>query len=277
MAVTIKYGSKRVDRTQKSTRTSITWQGTEAEIDAFSATLLFGSYTAGRGQLTDKNKSHAEGPIYNLDLTYTEDYDDSGNVVNSDTLTGPYTQKLQARMISMPLETHQNYRARWNYYLIGRNEYSSIIPLWWSTASDTFITPSAAEDSDYQNYRWVKALSEIPEPETGKLWAIVKYGTTVCRPTKPGVESYDKAFYVITETGEHKNKTQAGWATAILVNKIVSAPLLGDFGLTSTGYDWKVDDIDVSYNGKRWVANRTYTMSGDANGWDTELYDEYTE
>ena len=76
-------------------------------------------------------------------------------------------------------------------------------------------------------------------------------------------------------TGKHSSKNQAGWVASEAINSIVTKPSLGDFGLTAKlGGNWKVDNVEVYYDGKHWVASRTYTKSGDAKGWDQELYGE---
>ena len=45
-----------------------------------------------------------------------------------------------------------------------------------------------------------------------------------------------------------------------------------DFGLTPSGYNWKCDSAEISYNGKCWLATLTWTRSGNNKGWDPDIY-----
>ena len=95
-------------------------------------------------------------------------------------------------------------------------------------------------------------------------------------PTKPGVESFDYSTYQITEYGEYPNEKQAAWITNVMLNRIRTEPLLGDFGLgekLASGFNWKCEDASIDYNGKKWQAQMVWTLSGDANGWDSDLYE----
>ncbi len=276
MAVQWKYNSGSEDNSAKDNRKTEIWYGSEIEIDAFIAGLSIGTNYFGKGTLTNYRKHPAEGPIYEVELIYATTRDDYGNSIDADSATGPNSQRLSCRTISMPLESKRNrngslkYRTCWNYYLIGLGENYKIIPGWWSTATDTLIE----SETDRKNYRWVKSTAEIPTTaEEGNFWRIVKNDKTVCKPTKPGIESFDLAVYQITETGEHSKKDKAGWAATTAINSIVAKPSLGDFGLTALlGGNWKVDDAEVFYNGRKWIATMTHTKSGDALGWDTDLY-----
>lgn len=285
--ISIEHGTRQLDREQNQQRLSLTWIGPKDELDAYVATLTIGNWYEGMGQFTNWSISQNAGPLWELELQYVITYRDDGSIGNiddDDEASGPDTQTLQARTVSMPIETHFNYETRWNHFLAGRRykaangtvyDYTRIIPPWWSTATDPYIAPSI-ENNDIYNYRWVKSLDCLPMPDEDRneVWGVVKNPTTgvVCTPRKPGLETYDKTFYTITEIGEHRNKIAAGWATRALVNSIIASPLLGDFGLTPAGYNWKVDSIDVAYTGKRWRATRTYTRSGDRRGWDQDIY-----
>ena len=124
----------------------------------------------------------------------------------------------------------------------------------------------------------IETKDTIIDPVTGKsvtgLWGVCHTGDVWCVPTK-AADTYDWTVYTITETGKHSSKNQAGWVASEAINSIVTKPSLGDFGLTAKlGGNWKVDNVEVYYDGKHWVASRTYTKSGDAQGWDQELYGE---
>jgi hypothetical protein len=271
MALSIQHGSrsKRIDGVR--TESSVTWQGTFEEITAFQSTLEIGSIDPDLGTLTNISLAQRDGCIWNLTLDYKEVF---AVIDSGDKDKEPVEQELSATVMSVPIEAHPNYRTCWNHFLVAScnyegDNYTNQLPSWYYTARDPYLDPTT---KDGQNYRWVKQLSEAPPATKYIQWGIVKSGNTVCRPTKPGVTSYDKAYFVIKETGFHSKKSHAGWATRDLINTVVDKPLLGDFSLTRPGYNWKVDDIQVAFNGEEWVAVRTYTLSGDSNGWDPDLY-----
>jgi hypothetical protein len=114
------------------------------------------------------------------------------------------------------------------------------------------------------------------EPDdTGQYWQVVKAsGEYACRPQKLGVETWDCSTYTITEIKEFGRRDDAGSAASKRLNKIVAEPEYGDFGVTFTNCNWKIDSATVSYNGSKWIVTTTYTMSG-PGGWDSDLY-EYT-
>lgn len=94
---------------------------------------------------------------------------------------------------------------------------------------------------------------------------------TACKPQKPGVETYDKAVYTITEVSRYSSKSKAGWAVAQALNSVVSKPKKGDFSIKNKG-NWKVDSANVFYDGKKWCSRLVYTLSGDEKGWDEDIY-----
>lgn len=83
-----------------------------------------------------------------------------------------------------------------------------------------------------------------------------------------GVEYYDFAVFVVTETAKYRTASAAGSAVSKNINRITSPS--EDFGIS--GGDWKLDEVTVQYNGKNWLATSTYTRSGDSQGWDTDIY-----
>lgn len=108
---------------------------------------------------------------------------------------------------------------------------------------------------------WITSVSELPtEPDTeGNYWTILK------EPTKPGVDYYDVAYFVVTETAKYGSATAAGNAVSKNINTITSPS--NTFGISGS---WKYDDASISFNGKYWVATSTYTCSIDE--WDEDLY-----
>ena len=83
-----------------------------------------------------------------------------------------------------------------------------------------------------------------------------------------GVEYYDMACFVVTETAKYKSASSAGNAVSKNINRTVSPS--NDFGIG--GGNWKLDEVSVQYNGKHWYATSVYTRSGDSNGWDQDIY-----
>lgn len=272
MALSIQHGS-RVKRIEAGkTDTSITWQGTYSEVKQLQESLVVGDYYDGLGGLTKAELTQGEGVIWQLALDYTITLADlnTGNEEDGQ----PTEQELSAQLLSVPIEVHPNYRTNWNHFLVAAcyyegDNYTNRVPSWYNSAKDPYLDPMT---TDGKNYRWVKQLSEAPPATKYIQWGIVKSGNTICRPVKPGVTSYDKSTFVIKEIGYHSKKSMAGWATRDMLNTIVDKPLLGDFSITRPGYNWKVDDIQVTFAGGKWQASRTYTMSGDNNGWDRAIY-----
>lgn len=262
MAVRIQYQSNEETRGQDRQTTSITYYGPEQELKAFAASLKIGSTLTGiSGAISSIRVAQDEGDIWICEVGAEINYDDDGNPSDPTTATGPNSQRLSGSRLGLALEDHPKYHASWNHKLIANIKTVPVpaVPRWYLNATDTTIP-----DSDKEKYRWVGPKEEYPSD-----WY------TICNidPRFKGVTGFDWSTYTITEAGKHSSKNKAGWVTAEALNSIVAEPELGDFGLTAKlGGDWKVDDIDVYYDGKYWIANRTYTMSGDANGWNKVLY-----
>jgi len=169
---------------------------------------------------------------------------------------GKKSAQLKGSMLSMPLESHPDYRTCWNYYLAG-SPGTSEVPEWWETAENTVISEAEA-----QKFRWVRSPGECPCDKKG-MWHTLK------DPVKPGVSSYDAATYSITESARFGTAKAAGRMIANTLNKIGMPN--ETFGIT--GGNWKCDDAGVSWSGKYWVATMTWTRSGNDEGWDKDLYE----
>ena len=114
-----------------------------------------------------------------------------------DNAYGKKSAQLKGSMLSIPLEVHKNYRAKWNYYLAAAPGESSV-PSWWNSAKDTVLN-----HSDSQKYAWIKTPGELPNDKKGR-WHILK------DPVKPGYETYDVATYSVTETARFRSANAAG-------------------------------------------------------------------
>lgn len=276
MALILQHCSKRTNRDRDRQTTSQTYVGTQAEVDAKIATLQFGEYIQGVGTLESYEKQQKGGILYQVQINYEINYDSQGLPDSGDELSEVQRSTLDCSILSLPIEKAPGYRTNWSYYLIGLGASATTRPSFWSSATDTFLNPSG---EDIKNYRWVKTLSEVPlDPveEQGstekKYWQVVKAsGQGSCKPQKLGTETWDYSTYTITQVKEFNNRDKAGNAASKNLNKIMSKPAQGDFSVTPSGCNWKVDSATVQYDGDKWIVTTVYTMSG-PGGWDRDLY-----
>ncbi len=265
MAVNTKYQSVVSEKTEGGTTYKETFYGTKAEMEELRDSLEMGVSTD-YGYRRRATVTQSAGAIYECAVEYSSTANDS-NVVGPSDEFDKVSCTLDTGVMSVPLETLSGYLTNWNYYLItcsttGEDE----IPDFWENAKTTII-----EDPYKGYYKWVKNISDIPteiNAETGVPWEIVK------EPTKPGVESVDRITAVVTETCYFRTDKQAASYVGGRLNKIKTAYPADTFGITEG--NWKCDRATVNWNGKKWVATLTYTHSGDAKGWDKDLYEEAT-
>ena len=226
-----------------------------------------------------------EGPIWYADVSI---WHDTGLGITIGQRT-PLNHSLRAVAVSLPPQQKSNYRTKWDHFFWQRCPVVTETAVSGTTvsgstssssgSSGTVVLPtqyaSAVTEVPFEangvNYRWTKNGDDLDgTPKNGYYWKCI------ATPTKPGVESWDFHTYQITEYGEYHDERTASWVVDSLLDHIRSQPLLGDFGLSSklsgTGWNWKCDDAHVSHDGKRWVATLVWTLSGDRNGWDTDLY-----
>jgi len=249
----VKFQSRVTERTEDGITATVIWNGSRAEMLALMAATPVGTNTDD-GQLKSVRVNQESPLIWHCEQKFTLAAD--GELTEKpDTAYGKKSAQLKGSMLSMPLETHKNYRAKWNYYLAAAPGESSV-PSWWESAKDTVLN-----HSDSQKYAWIKTPGELPNDKKGR-WHILK------DPVKPGYETYDVATYSVTETARFRSANAAGKMVANVLNKI-GAPE-NAFGIRSG--NWKCDDASVSYNGKDWLATLTWTLSGNEEGWDKELY-----
>lgn len=259
MAIRIKYQSKNNTRTQSRVSSGITYYAEEAELKAWAAALHVGGTLPGlEGAITSIRTAQEDGDIWICEVVGEFQVDDGGNPSNPESSTGPNSQRLTGTRLNLPLEDHPKYRTRWNHVLFAREGVTET-PAWWTDATDTALSSDIAKD-----YQW----GEVGAPPPSGWYLLLPRDERF-----KGVSSWDKCLYTVTETAKHASKSQAGWVSAKLLNSIVSSPLLGDFGLTSkVGGNWKVEDVNVYYDGNFWLADRSYTLSGDSRGWNDVLY-----
>lgn len=249
----VKFQSRVLENTADGISTTIVWSGTLDEVIQKQNEALVGTYTES-GQLKSSRVTQVSPKIWNCEQKFLLAAD--GELSEPpDTSYGKKSAQLKGSMLSMPLETHANYLACWNYYLAAAPGVSDV-PAWWGAAKDTTMS-----HVDSQSYVWLKTAGELPTGQKGR-WHILK------NPTKPGVESYDIATYSVTESARFRTASAAGKMIANTLNKIGKP----DNCFNITGGDWKCDDASVSYTGSYWLATLTWTLSGNDKGWDKDLY-----
>ena len=249
----VKFQSRVTERTSDGITTTIVWNGSKEEMAATAAGTPVGACTDD-GQLKSVRVYQESPRIWHCEQRFTLAAD--GELTEKpDNAYGKKSAQLKGSMLSMPLETHKKYQARWNYYLAGAPGVKAA-PSWWETAKDTVLN-----HADSQKYAWIKTPGELPNGKEGR-WHILK------DPVKPGYETYDVATYSVTETARFRSASAAGKMVANNLNRIGKPD--NDFGIKRG--DWKCDDAGVSWNGNDWLATLTWTLSGNEEGWDKELY-----
>lgn len=249
----VKFQSRIVEKTSTEIATTIVWIGTREEMIQLQRDTPINGLTDD-GMVKSVRVNQVSPLIWQCEQRFTLAAD--GELTEKpDNSYGKKSAQLHGSMLSMPLETRQNYLACWNNYLAAAPGVNSV-PAWWASARDTVLS-----HSDSQSYAWIKTPGELPNDQKGR-WHILR------GPVKPGYESYDIATYSVTETARFRSAAAAGKMVANKLNKIGSPE--SDFGISDG--NWKCDDATVSFNGSDWLATLTWTLSGNSLGWDKELY-----
>lgn len=261
--ITVIHQSRVINKTDTGRSYRISYAGSETDIDNYIKTLKIGTYYSEfQGYLSNIQKSQLAANQWKLDLEYRVDYP-SGSKPEEEpeqeqeepVWNQKKTATLSVRNLQLPLERLDNYLTCWNHYLIGRN--NSPLPSWAETTNQILISAN-----DSKNYKWVKSISEIPDPTETESWKVI------LKPKKGGVQYYDFAVFVVTQSARFKNADDAGRAVKRSINTITSPE--NDFGLT--GGNWKHDESSISWDGEYWLATNVYTLSGDIKGWDRDIY-----
>ena len=255
MPITVKFNSRQTERNENEIVTTVCWTGTLEEILEFSQAERPGNSTAD-GTLKSSRVYQESPNIWVCEKKYVTDLDgDPAEKPNVE--YGKKSAQLHGSMLSLPVESLAKYRTKWNHYLAAAPGISAI-PAWWNTATDAILS-----SSDSQKYAWIKSLAETPVDKNGR-WHIIKDAL------KPGEDTVDVATYSITLTAKFRSAKAAGRMIGNTLNSIGKPE--EDFGLTPSGYNWKCDNAEVSYNGKAWFATMTWTRSGNNQGWDPDKY-----
>lgn len=269
MALKILYQSKELSRSTNESKYKVTYYGKQDEIDAYIATLEIGVTQAQGKTLTMWHKSNYGADLYQVETEYTETFEWGSYSNVGPTVVGKKSATLSVRNLQLPLEHLDNYLCNWNNILIqlADSKEDTTTPDWWydlGKNAEGYIDEIPDEDAD--TYRWIKSAGERPTQadSDGKHWYIVEY------PTKPGVEYYDWAVFVVTQSARYRSPSAAGQAVSNTINTITGPT--NDFGLGGGGYNWKHDEASIQYDGKAWIVTNVYTLSGDALGWDEDIY-----
>lgn len=250
----IKFSSREISQDEDATSTTIIHNGTYEEVMELAESQRPGS-SSDMGHLRSV-RIYQEAPnIWACERVFMTDQD--GELPSRPNKTyGKKSAQLRGSMLSMPLKKHPNYLTCWDHYLFAAPGTSGL-PSWWDTATDVMM--SAA---DSKKYSWGRYLGDQPVDSKGR-WEVL------AEPTKPGVETYDYATYTIQETAKFKSARSAGNMVANLLNHIGTP--IETFNIQPG--NWKCDDANIYYDGRHWYANLSWTLSGDADGWDPDIYD----
>lgn len=252
----IKYQSIQGERSESGRSDTVTYYGTREEMTALMEEQQISPASSGR-KVVSAAVSQSDGDLWQCEIRYQNTLGNL-NVSAPDDSYGKKSAQLSCGMLSMPLESHPDYRANWNYYLGARDDVLQI-PAWWKDAKNLLL-----EGDDAEKFKWIKSVGELPpgKDADGRTWRIM------AEPQKPGMESYDVATYQVTESAKFPSPARAGKMICGKLNRISSPDQT--FGIT--GGNWKCDSASVSWNGKYWIATLSYTRSGNAEGWDGDLY-----
>lgn len=256
----ITYRGKTFERNESGSSRSEVHTGSFEEMKQLLDSLLIGSSEDRGEHISRAVMSQKDGDIWQCEIAWFDPDNGLGSYSNApSTAYGEKSAQLACGLVSVPLESLENYRKCWNHYLLAANG-ESVVPSWWDKAGyDTVLSADQGK-----KYRWVKYALECPDSrdEQGRVWTILKY------PTKPGVTHVALATYQVTESVRCKTAAGCGKYVCSRLNRI-GAP---SACFSITGGSWKCDNASVSYTGKYWLATLTYTRSCNASGWDPDLY-----
>ena len=249
----VQFQSREYERANGGRTLKVTYAGTLEEMTALAdAPETENGYSFDTARVSQKS-----GAIWQCEMRYTAGKDGSLISNPEEQEYGKKSCQMHGSMLSMPLESHRNYRTNWNHFLASKPGVTAV-PNWWVTASDPLLT-----GNDAVKYAWIKGVSETPvDAKSGKRWNLLK------KPQKPGMENYDMSTYSITETARYQTAAKAGEMIRNVLNR--TGRPCETFGI-DVG-NWKCDACEISWNGKCWVATRTWTLSGGVSGWDPDFY-----
>ena len=247
------FHSITVARDDNGTGTTRVYHGSRAEMEALAAEHNIDEADES-GWLKSIRLHPHDGRVWECEFKYDAP-DDWKTIIGPEKGWGKRSCQLHGTTLSRPLETHPNYRTRWNHCLCAAPG-TTALPSWYANAVNTLI-PAA----DAERYLWCRNSTEAPRDANGR-WKVL------ATPTKPGVDHWELVTYKIIETARFRTAARAGKMVAGTLNRIGTPS--DTFGIT--GGNWKCDDAEVTWRSNFWVARLTWT-SGGSSGWDPELYD----
>ncbi len=217
-------------------------------------------YLSGYGYHDSTRARTAKGPgYYKLYLVFTK-------TPTRPRMDGAIYYDLDFNWVPKQLETHDNYRVKWNYNLYQRFAnniavLSPSLPDWWSTATKQTddLVIGKTEPAEYQ---WGKTR---PASTT---WNKVQYDYhKIANMTKPGVEVYEIPQPVVTATSywDTRDKAYAQLSIASMGDVVTVPDAVG-----VTGGEWLYKPMNVRDDGTWYVTTEKYFF---AVKWDGELYD----
>ena len=262
----VKYKGFTQDKDSEQKTTTIVYQGSRTLVDEAFAEMRIHSHNDEYGTLQKMQVRQAEGPFWELELTYEiEYYQGTGN--SSGTSYGPKASTLDCTMLSLPIESRSNYRMKWNNSLWSTIKGAGT-PSFWDSATlnndgiqgTAYEYVGTADPTQATYYAWGATQSELPSLPSPYVWHRVR------SMTKPGVETYDKPVYTLTESSKCNNQVQAQWVVSKVAGK-TGTPLNGDFGIVQKhGGEWLCEGASVQREGRVWIAKLNWTWA--PHGWD---------
>ena len=282
--VELKYKGFEQNRNDDTLNTQITFQSTQDKLQSvMTSTYKVGTQDANYGRIDSLRLTQDAGPFWNLVVEYNQPLS-AGVIITTGNDNKATQNSLTVRMLSLPIQSHPNYKYIWNHSLASNYGSSQIAYSQISGLNAQQAADFAAAHSG--RVRWISNDSQLPteplvEENEGSEDVFTYYWKVEFEMTKPGVTSYDFPTYEIVQNARHKSRNNAAWSLATKSGKL-KFPTYGDFGLQSKFYSgdanrgiyhWLCLGGGVSFDGKYWIANCTYQWSPDPNGWDLQMYE----
>lgn len=123
----VKYKGLQIDVNSQEKKTTITYQGSkdlcnEALQEIYQINVSDPTY----GNIENVRMFCADGPIWNLEVTYSIDKSGTGLGSSNGSTYGPKSSELSMSMLSLPLEGRDNYLMNWNNNLYSTLSSASI-------------------------------------------------------------------------------------------------------------------------------------------------------
>lgn len=161
---------------------TIIYQGSRELCEEAMTELKINTTDKEYGNLENMRMTQDEGPFWNLELRYSVDTTGVG-IHSSGTSYGPKQSELNARSISMPLESKSSYKKNWNYNFYCTNKSPSQVPTAWisADADNDGIRGTGFEWSGEEDYlkthdcwAWGQSYGDLPSLPRGYIWHKIK-------------------------------------------------------------------------------------------------------